>query len=191
MENTASDERDKRLIRLLWETGMRASEICGYGNNPPQGMRVSDLIDRGREYFIRVRGKGGKVRFVPVMPDTFRRLSKYVENARPDLEIDEIWQGTRIDPRKGITVPMTPSGLGQMLQVVAGRASVDPKRTHPHNWRHSCATYLIGTKHMNLLDVKAILGHKDLRTIERYTHLSASSTYKALRTARQQQDEED
>lgn len=52
MENTARNERDKLIIRVLADTGVRVAELCG--------LRTADLLDRDRRWYLRVRGKRGQ-----------------------------------------------------------------------------------------------------------------------------------
>lgn len=76
LEVAAGTERDKLIVRLLVDTGMRAGELAG--------IRLDDLIEQGRDRFVRVRGKGRKERFVSVLPDLYRRLRKYAQSSRPE-----------------------------------------------------------------------------------------------------------
>jgi integrase len=52
LENTARNERDKLIIRVLADTGVRVAQLCG--------LRTADLLERDRRWYLRVRGEGGQ-----------------------------------------------------------------------------------------------------------------------------------
>src|SRR2546430_15307375 len=70
MEDAARTERDKLMVRVLADTGLRVDELLG--------LRTTDLVEQNRNYYLRVRGKGAKDRLVPA-PRLYRRLRIYVE----------------------------------------------------------------------------------------------------------------
>ncbi|MGH7775905.1 MAG: tyrosine-type recombinase/integrase [Candidatus Dormibacterales bacterium] len=76
LEDTAQTERDKLIVRVLADTGLRASE--------PLGLRVPDLIQRDRQHLLRVtQAKGRRQRRVPVPPPEHRRLVRLTRGGRP------------------------------------------------------------------------------------------------------------
>lgn len=80
LEDVATTERDKVIIRLLADSGIRASELVG--------LRMGDLREQGRDRFVRVRGKGARERLVPVQPQLHRRLLKVTRGRPADAEND-------------------------------------------------------------------------------------------------------
>lgn len=179
LEDAAQTERDKLLIRLLIDTGLRASELTG--------LRAGDLIEEGHDRFLRVKGKGGDERKVPIRPALYQRLRRYRDRTRPDRDRDEMWLGARRDPRSKQHEPMTPSGLGQMLESVAEAAGID-KPTNPHTFRHSFITRRLRQK-MDPGQVASIVGHKSLAMIySHYNQLTASDAARALMAALREEE---
>jgi integrase/recombinase XerD len=135
--------RDRALVELLYGAGLRISEALGLE-------RASvDLDDR----LVRVVGKGGKERLVPLgRPHLDRRH-------RPDLFLNA---------RGGA---LTRAGAFLVLRRLAERAGLEPTRVHPHLLRHSVATHLLEGG-ADLRSVQEMLGHADLGTTELYTHVT-------------------
>jgi integrase len=83
MEDAATTERDKLLIRVLADCGLRLGEL--------RRLRVDDLITQGRDRYLRVRDtKTHRDRLVPMVPGTFSRLERYIRRTRPDCGTDAI-----------------------------------------------------------------------------------------------------
>jgi len=171
LEDAARTERDKLIVRLLADTGIRVGELVG--------LRTGSLLQRDRQYFLKVRGKGDKERLVPVSPAFYRRLAKYAERGRPrDAAGDRLFMALKRRPG-GDYEPLTSSGVEQLIRnlgVVAGLS----KRVHPHLFRHSAATWML-RRGMNPMLVAQILGHESLQMIQRvYAHLTPGDSYDAM-----------
>jgi site-specific recombinase XerD len=171
MEDAADNERDKLIVRLLADTGIRLSELLG--------LRTADIIEGdGRHTFLKIRGKGDKERLVPLAPALARRLRRFAEKTRKEANTDRIFIALRRRPNSGEYRPLTPSGLGQMIRILAETTKLD-KRVHPHLFRHSFATQML-RKGMNPLILQQTLGHADLTMITRtYSHLNQDDAYEA------------
>ncbi len=171
MEAAAPTERDKLIIRVLADTGMRVGELVG--------LRPADVIERNRAHFLRItRAKGGDSRLAPIMPELARRLRRYAEKGRPDHAPDRLFVALRRSPN-GRTAPLETSGVLQMVRDIAERAHV-AKRVYPHLFRHSFITEAL-RRGMNPLMVAKIVGHSSLVMIQRnYEHLVVDDTYDAL-----------
>ena len=173
MEDAAATERDKLIIRVFADTGMRLDELLG--------LRIDSVVEhpgaRGR-YFLRVRGKGNKERDVPIMPSLYRRLQRYISKGRPsDADTSLLWVALRRD-RRGELRPLASSGVQQMIKLAAGEAGIT-KRVHPHLLRHSYATWAL-QKNMNPIQLADILGHNGLTMIQEvYAHLTPVDAYDA------------
>jgi integrase/recombinase XerD len=179
LEDAARTERDKLIVRLLADSGLRVGELLG--------LRTSDLVEQGRNYYLHVRGKGAVDRLVPV-PRLYRRLRVYVERARPrDAGSTRIFLSHRRRP-DGEYGPLTTSGVDQMIRNLAVAAGIS-KRVYPHLMRHSFATWQL-TRGMNPIQLARILGHSSLAMIQDvYAHLSPGDAYEAmLRTLREEDD---
>jgi integrase/recombinase XerD len=169
MEKAASDERDRLVVRVLADTGIRISELLG--------LRTRDLRENthDRRYAIRVTGKGDKERDVPVNPTTFRRLERYAEQGKGQTYI---FCGKRRRPN-GEFEQLTRSGADQLIRNLAKRARIG-RRVYPHLFRHSYATAKLSNG-MNPIVLQTILGHESLAMISQtYQHLVIADTYDAM-----------
>ncbi len=151
------DLRDHALVELLYGAGLRVSEAVGLGKT---GV---DLDGR----LVRVIGKGGKERVVPVGRPAVEALRRYLSRGRPYLDArhrPELF----LNARGG---GLTRAGAFLILRRLAEKAGLDPQRVHPHLLRHSFATHLLEGG-ADLRSVQEMLGHADLSTTELYTHVS-------------------
>ena len=133
LEETARSERDKVIIRLLADTGIRAGELIG--------LRDGDLVENGRDRYVRVHGKGAKDRLVPVQPQLYRRLQRLARGRPTHARDDRIFLSLTQRAGGGYE-PLTISGLQQGIRILGERAGLE-KRVHPHLLRHSFATAML------------------------------------------------
>jgi integrase/recombinase XerD len=149
--------RDLSLVELLYGAGLRVSEAVGL---------VKASVDlEGR--IVRVVGKGGKERIVPLGRPAAEALRRYMALGRPHLDRRHR-PDLFLNARGGA---LTRAGAFLILRRVADRAGLDPGRVHPHLLRHSFATHLLEGG-ADLRSVQEMLGHADVATTERYTHVS-------------------
>ncbi len=170
IEAAAMDERDRLVVRVLADTGLRISELLG--------LRLADLRENkhDRVYSLRVVGKGNKEREVPVPPPTFKRLMAYAEHGGPKNS-EFIFNGKR--KHDGQVARLTKSGADQLVRNLGKQADIE-KRIYPHLLRHSYATWAL-SKGMNPLMLAKILGHANLTMImTTYSHLVVADTYDAM-----------
>jgi integrase/recombinase XerD len=149
--------RDQALVELLYGAGLRVSEAIGLEK---AGV---DLDDR----LVRVMGKGGKERVVPIGRHAAQALLGYLARGRPHLDArhrPELF----LNARGG---PLTRAGAFLILRKLAEKAGLEPHRVHPHLLRHSFATHLLEGG-ADLRSVQEMLGHADLSTTELYTHVT-------------------
>lgn len=102
LEDAAESERDKLIVRLLADTGVRVGELVK--------LRVGDLVEHGRDRFLKIEGKGGRDRLVPIAPRVWQRLDRYLRRTRPDAASDRMWVGLRRG-QSGGHEPLTASGV--------------------------------------------------------------------------------
>ncbi len=122
-----------------------------------------DLDDR----LVRVVGKGGKERIVPLGREAAEALRRYLARGRPHLD-------RRHRPELFLNAKggaLTRAGAFLILRKLAAAAGLDPQRVHPHLLRHSFATHLLEGG-ADLRSVQEMLGHADLGTTELYTHVT-------------------
>ena len=149
--------RDRALVELLYGAGLRVSEAIGL-------QKGSVDID---ERIVRVVGKGGKERLVPLGRPAAEAARRYLALGRPHLDRRYRYE-LFLNARGG---PLTRAGAFLILRRLAERAGLEPGRVHPHLLRHSFATHLLEGG-ADLRSVQEMLGHADLGTTERYTHVS-------------------
>ncbi len=148
--------RDDAVLEILYGSGLRVGEVCG--------LELGSLdLDRSA---VTVWGKGAKERRVPLSDPAVRALRAWLR-VRPDVLVDDVEtprgrqalfgneRGNRLTPR-------------DMRRIVDRRS---PSPTHPHALRHSFATHLLDGG-ADLRAVQELLGHADVATTQRYTHVS-------------------
>jgi integrase/recombinase XerD len=149
--------RDRALVELLYGAGLRVSEAVGLEKGS------IDIDAR----VVRVLGKGDKERLVPLGRPAAEAVRRYLALGRPHLD-------RRYRPELFLNArggPLTRAGAFLVLRKLAGKAGLEPERVHPHLLRHSFATHLLEGG-ADLRSVQEMLGHADLGTTERYTHVS-------------------
>jgi site-specific recombinase XerD len=145
--------RDDAVLELLYGSGLRVSELCG--------LRPEDLdLPAGA---ITVWGKGAKQRRLPITPPAVDAMAAWLQRGRPALAGDET-------PDDAVFLNARGRRLGTRdVRRILDRRSVAP--THPHALRHTFATHLLDGG-ADLRVVQELLGHADLSTTQRYTHVS-------------------
>ncbi len=149
--------RDRALVELLYGAGLRVSEAVGLD-------RAGVDLDRR---LVRCIGKGSKERVVPIGREAVESLRRYLARGRPYLD-------RRHRPELFLNAhggALTRAGAFLILRRLADAAGLEPGRVHPHLLRHSFATHLLEGG-ADLRSVQEMLGHADLSTTERYTHVS-------------------
>jgi len=149
--------RDRALVELLYGAGLRVSEAVGLEKG------AIDLEAR----IVRVLGKGGKERLVPLGRPAAEATRRYLALGRPHLD-RRYRPDLFLNARGGA---LTRAGAFLILRRLAEKAGLEPGRVHPHLLRHSFATHLLEGG-ADLRSVQEMLGHADLGTTERYTHVS-------------------
>ena len=141
--------RDRAVLEMLYATGLRVSELASL-----------HLGDIGDDDFLRVTGKGGKDRAVPLSRQARSSVDSYLARGRPQLAAsasgDALWLGSRggrLDAR----------GLRRVVKNRLG--------TFPHALRHSFATHLLEGG-ADLRAVQELLGHVELATTQLYTSVT-------------------
>jgi site-specific recombinase XerD len=149
--------RDRAIVELLYGAGLRVSEAVG--------LRKASVDLENR--VVRVVGKGSKERLVPLGRPGAEALRRYMALGRPHLDRRHR-PDLFLNARGGA---LTRAGAFLVLRKLADRAGLEPGRVHPHLLRHSFATHLLEGG-ADLRSVQEMLGHADVSTTERYTHVS-------------------
>ncbi|MBT8453764.1 MAG: tyrosine recombinase XerC [Deltaproteobacteria bacterium] len=151
--------RDRALLETLYGTGVRVGELAG------MNLEHCDFDESS----VRVLGKGGKERIVPLGKSSLEALEVYLPARRSllvkakDGDPEALWlsrNGKRLGIRQVQNIVRRHGTLG------AGRGDL-----HPHAMRHTCATHLLDAG-ADLRSIQELLGHSSLSTTQRYTHVS-------------------
>jgi integrase/recombinase XerD len=153
--------RLKALIELLYGSGLRATELVSLPRNairPPAPVAI-------------VRGKGSRERMVPVSEAALGAVAAWSAHVAPDSRY------------------LFPSGqshlsraaLWQQVKALAAAAGINPARVSPHVLRHAFATHMLEGG-ADLRALQTLLGHADISTTERYTHVATRHLVETVRT---------
>jgi integrase/recombinase XerD len=153
---TAQGARDRAMLEVLYASGLRVSELVSL---------PLSAID-SRVGVVRVRGKGGKERIVPVGERARDSLSTYLSGPRQKLLGTRRCSDLFVTPRGA---RMTRQGFWKLIGRYARGAGIT-RRVYPHSLRHSFATHLL-ERGADLRAVQAMLGHADIATTQIYTHV--------------------
>ena len=155
--NDAIGFRDRTMLELLYATGLRVSELVN--------LEISQInLQQG---VVRVIGKGGKERLVPLGEESLDWLERFIRHDRVDIinrrPVDAVFP-----TRRGAA--MTRQAFWQLIKRYALKATIT-KPLSPHTLRHAFATHLINHG-ADLRVVQMLLGHSNLSTTQIYTHVA-------------------
>ena len=153
-------ERNKTILETIYGCGLRVSELIN--------LKVSDLFFE--EGFIKVTGKGDKVRFVPVHPYTQKLISSYISHIRSHITPSKEDSDIVFLNRRG--KKLTRQMIFIILKDLCAKVNIQ-KNVSPHTLRHSFATYLL-KEGVDLRAIQQLLGHESITTTEIYVHLDNS-----------------
>jgi len=147
--------RDEAVLTLLWGCGLRISE----------GLSLTRR-DAPLDASLRITGKGGKTRIVPVLDIVRERIDAYLAALPFTLEPDDpLFRAKRGGP-------LSPRHVQATMQTLRSRLGLSDRAT-PHALRHSFATHLLGAG-ADLRSIQDLLGHASLSTTQRYTQVDAA-----------------
>lgn len=161
--------RDKAMVQLFHSSGARVQEVAD--------LQLAD-VRRDAGPTVRLTGKGGKVRVIPLWPQTVAAVDHYLTvRQRAGIESDHLFVN-----RKG--QPMTRFGIGRRVALLARKAapacpSLCGRTVTPHVFRHTTALHLLEAKN-DIAVVKDWLGHADLKTTCAYLEVSIGRKRAAL-----------
>ncbi len=153
--------RDQAMFELLYSTGLRVSEMIS--------LKIIDLImlDLEKDISIRIKGKGSRIRTIPLGREAIKSLKNYINYSR-NIFIKEGKNNTNIFLNyRGECISR--KGVWKIFKKYAEKAGLK-KSISPHSLRHSFATHLIQGG-ADIRAVQMMLGHVDVSTTEIYTHL--------------------
>jgi integrase/recombinase XerC len=145
--------RDRAILEVLYSCGIRLSELTGLG--------VGDIDRESR--LIRVLGKGGKERIVPLGRQAARAVDAYLDERREPAPVEPFLLNARGGRLTGRSVARI---VDRYLVKLATM-----KKVSPHTLRHTFATHLLEGG-ADLRAIQELLGHASLSTTQKYTHVS-------------------
>jgi site-specific recombinase XerD len=161
--------RDRALFELIYSSGLRCQEALD--------LTVRDVNFESRQ--IRAKGKGRKVRVIPVGAPALTALERYLREGRARLVAGGSEENHVFVSRTGR--PLSSSDVQRRLARHLAKAGA-PLGTSPHTLRHSFATHLLEGG-ADLRVIQELLGHSSLRTTQVYAHVSAAHLRRAYRRA--------
>lgn len=147
--------RDKVILELLYATGIRVSELVH--------IKTQDLDMKLPG--VKVLGKGNKERFIPFGEFCKQSIERYLKEFKPLKHVDHDYLIVNMQGQ-----PITERGVRYVLNNVVKRTS-GVTNIHPHKLRHTFATHLLN-QGADLRTVQSLLGHVNLSTTGKYTHVS-------------------
>ncbi len=159
--------RNKAIIETMYSCGLRVSEAIT--------LKISDC--KFEEGFVRITGKGNKMRLVPIGSQAIQILKIYLSEIRPNIDIQKGQEDIVFLNRrgKGLSRVMVFLIIKDLAEIAGIR-----KEVSPHTLRHSFATHLIEGG-ANLRAVQEMMGHESITTTEIYTHLDRDFLQQTLK----------
>jgi site-specific recombinase XerD len=151
--NQLDNKKHKLLVTMIYSAGLRRSEV--------QNLELRDINCKTGKIFVR-EAKGRKDRVTVLSARLHKLLSEYVEEYKPKRYL---FEGDNVGDKYSFT------SMSNVLKNGARSAGIH-RRVHLHMLRHSFATHSL-EQGMDIRYVQELLGHSDLKTTERYTHLTA------------------
>lgn len=154
--------RDRAMFELTYACGLRASELI---------QLESSSVDMDEEQ-VRVEGKGGRTRLVPVGEHAVRSLRSYLDRGRPLLLASQDDRKTTFLFLTKSGHPLSPSDVRRRLEACLRQAGV-AAGISPHSLRHSFATHLLNGG-ADLRSVQELLGHRSISATQIYTRVESA-----------------
>lgn len=152
--------RDKAIVELLYATGIRVSECVN--------LKIGAIHD----CFIKVRGKGNKERLVPIGKKAIDAIDHYLTRFRKD----DIGHDYLFITKTGKKIDRI--AIWRRIKHYAKKSGIF-KQISPHTLRHSFATHLLENG-ADLRLIQDMLGHEDISTTDKYTHISQNNMVKSF-----------
>lgn len=163
--NKCDDLRLKALIQLIYASGLRISEALN--------LKIGDITDES-PVILRIKGKGGRIRQVPLGDHSAAVVREYISVAH--VHFDKFKTGY-LFPSSKKAMAMTRNTAFMLIKNAALAVGIED--VSPHKLRHSFATHLLEGG-ANLHAVQLMLGHRSIQTTEIYTHHLQKGLTKAL-----------
>lgn len=164
---TASGLRDRALMEIIYGAGLRVSEAVQLK------MEELDLENEA----LRVTGKRGKTRWVPIPRETLGWIRRYLESSRPNL----VKRATSLVFLSDRGLPLIRQTAYKKMELYARRAGIQ-EGVSPHTLRHTYAVHLLKGG-ADLRAVQELLGHESIATTQVYTQLDTDEVKRRYQAA--------
>ena len=165
-ENTDLAKRNRCMIEVLYGCGLRVSELTE--------LQISNI--NFKENYLKIQGKGDKVRFVPLADYTADFIKNYINNIRSKQKINPKHSDILFLNSRGAQISRQMVFL--IIKEIVRKASIQ-KNISPHTFRHSFATHLLQNG-ADLRFIQEMLGHSSITTTEIYTHLNTEELHETI-----------
>ena len=155
--DTSSGMRDKCILELLYSSGLRITELLN--------IKVNQITHD--KSFLKIKGKGGKERLVPIGSSAMSSLLTYIDTYRCNIKNTD---NTEMLFIKETGAVISRQECWKMIKKYALASNIN-KKISPHNLRHAFATHLLNNG-ADLRTVQMLLGHASLSTTQIYTHIA-------------------
>lgn len=157
--STLHGRRDRAILATLLYHGLRRAELCA--------LRVADIQERRGVKHLQVRGKGSKIRYVPLHPAAAGAIATYLEAASHSDDPSSALFRSISNNSRGRTASITPDGVYKMLASYAKRLQIDVAGFGPHALRATAATNALDNG-ADIAKVQEWLGHANIATTRIY-----------------------
>lgn len=158
--------RNQCMIEVLYGCGLRVSELID--------LKISDI--NFKEKFIKVQGKGKKVRYIPLAEYTSEMIKNYIKNVRSKNKINKKYEDFLFLNSRGTSMSRVIVFI--IIKELVEKAGIR-KNISPHTFRHSFATHLLQNG-VDLRFIQEMLGHSSITTTEIYTHLNTDELHNVI-----------
>ena len=165
-ENTDLAKRNSCMIEVLYGCGLRVSELTE--------LQISNI--NFKENYLKIQGKGDKVRFVPLADYTADFIKNYINNIRSKQKINPKHSDILFLNSRGAQISRQMVFL--IIKDIVKKAGIQ-KNISPHTFRHSFATHLLQNG-ADLRFIQEMLGHSSITTTEIYTHLNTEELHETI-----------
>ena len=165
-ENTDLAKRNRCMIEVLYGCGLRVSELTE--------LQISNI--NFKENYLKIQGKGDKVRFVPLADYTADFIKNYINNIRSKQKINPKHSDILFLISRGAQISRQMVFL--IIKEIVRKADIQ-KNISPHTFRHSFATHLLQNG-ADLRFIQEMLGHSSITTTEIYTHLNTEELHETI-----------
>jgi len=166
LDESGIDDPVFTFLLLLPRTGLRIAEMCTLKRNA--------VVREGRKQGLRVIGKGGRKRWVPLTKDASRIIRTYIKENKPDG--DFLFPSPRFANQS-----VSPDTVRKDLRELRENLSGGGRYLTPHVFRHTVATRLLANG-VDLPSVQSIMGHATIATTSRYLHPTRDMLADAMAT---------